>query len=82
MRDFERRAQGTDDQRFDYVRRFFHAWDERYTTGDRAGVLIGEDSFDFWRERWAESHPAPSTPSMSKATKSVLEALERKVVYR
>ena len=40
-----------------YISRFFADWNARYTSGDRAGVIIGEDAFDFWRQRWSESHP-------------------------
>lgn len=40
-----------------YVREFFATWHARYMTGDRSREVIGDDSFDFWRQRWAESHP-------------------------
>lgn len=40
-----------------YISRFYADWNTRYTSGDRAGTIVGEDAFDFWRARWAESHP-------------------------
>lgn len=40
-----------------YVRNFFDEWNTRYETGDRSGVIPGQDMFDFWRDRWAETHP-------------------------
>ena len=40
-----------------YVRGFFRTWQVRYMDGDRKDEIIGEDSFAFWRERWAETHP-------------------------
>lgn len=40
-----------------YVRAFFGLWHNRYMTGDRRDEIIGEDSFEFWRNRWAETHP-------------------------
>lgn len=41
-----------------YVRQWFRTWDDRYVSGDRKDEIIGADMFDFWRQRWAESHPA------------------------
>jgi hypothetical protein len=49
-----------------YVRDFFAAWNERYQHRDRAKDTIGEDQFDFWRKRWAESHP----PTVSQVNTS------------
>ncbi len=40
-----------------YVRAFFAQWHARYMTGDRSQEVIGDDPFDFWRQRWAETHP-------------------------
>lgn len=40
-----------------YVRQFFAGWDDRYVKGDRQTETIGEDGFNFWRNRWAETHP-------------------------
>lgn len=41
-----------------YVRDFFGTWNDRYVKGDRSAEIIGEDGFDFWRARWAETHPS------------------------
>jgi hypothetical protein len=40
-----------------YVREFFRAWNDRYSSGDRKHAEIGQDGFQFWRDRWAEAHP-------------------------
>lgn len=42
----------------DYVTKFFRGWIVRYTSGDRATDIPEADIFDFWRDRWRESHPA------------------------
>jgi hypothetical protein len=44
-----------------YVREWFTAWDTRYQHGDRSTQTISDDSFDFWRARWKESHPQTNT---------------------
>lgn len=40
-----------------YVRTWARGVLTRYQEGDRKDAIIGEDMFDFWRDRWAESHP-------------------------
>lgn len=53
----------------DYVSRFFDGWNARYTSGDRAGVVVGEDAFDFWRDRWKESHPSATKTTARQSGK-------------
>lgn len=49
-----------------YVRVFFRGWMERYATGgDRASEIPDPDMFDFWRDRWRESHPKAEVKPMA-----------------
>lgn len=52
-----------------YVRQWFSGWDDRYQTGDRQNETVGEDPFDFWRQRWAETHPSPTRTAADKPSR-------------
>lgn len=72
-----RLAHLSEPEAYAYVSRFFDDWNARYVTGDRAAIIIGEDGFDFWRERWKETHP-PAAKNTRKSGK-FLDAVDGEI---
>jgi uncharacterized protein YdaU (DUF1376 family) len=59
-----------------YVSAFFAQWNTRYFEGDRKAHEISGDAFDFWRKRWAETHPEVKKPAVDVAAMA-LENIKR-----
>lgn len=78
--DFVRRSRHEADPD-SYVSQFFHTWETRYREGDRKTIAIGEDAFDFWRDRWTETHPKAVTVKTSTGP-SALEILAEREQFR